>query len=226
MGVAVKRILLVEDDPMIGRSLTRALHEQGTLVDWALDAHEAIEAWRTRRHEVVLLDLGLPDLSGVELLRSARNENMDTPVVVITARADVESRVAILDLGADDYIVKPFELRELFARVRAVLRRHQALPRSTLEAGEIRIDLAMHTVAYRGKTLRLPTREFALLHVLLREPGKIVSREVIEQEIYLSSDEIGSNAVDVLIHSLRRKFDREIIRNVRGAGWLVMRDLR
>jgi len=226
VGIDVKRILLVEDDPMIGRSLTRALHEQGTLVDWALDAREAIEAWRTQRHEVVLLDLGLPDLSGVEVLRNAREENMATPVVVITARADVESRVAILDLGADDYIVKPFELRELFARVRAVLRRHQTASRSTVETGEIRIDLAMHTVSYRGKTLRLPTREFALLHVLVREVGKIVSREVIEKEIYLSPDEIGSNAVDVLIHNLRRKFDKDIIRNVRGAGWLVMRDPR
>lgn len=220
------RVLLVEDDPMIGRSLTRALHEQGILVDWALDAGEAIEAWRTKNHAVVLLDLGLPGQSGVDLLRTARDESMDTPVVVITARADVESRVAILDLGADDYIVKPFELRELFARVRAVLRRHQSHPQSILEAGELRIDLARHVATYRGKTIRLPTREFALLQVLLRQAGKIVSREAIEQEIYLSADEIGSNAVDVLIHSIRRRFDKQIIRNVRGAGWLIMRDVR
>lgn len=218
------RVLLVEDDPMIGRSLTRALHEQGILADWAHDAKEAAEAWGTRRHAVVLLDLGLPDRSGVDLLRTIRGDKIDTPVLVITARADVESRVDILDLGADDYIVKPFELRELFARIRAVLRRHQSHPRSVLEAGELQMDLALHVVTYRGKTLRMAAREFALLQVLLRQAGKIVSREAIEQEIYLSPDEIGSNAVDVLIHGIRRKFDKEIIRNIRGAGWLIMQD--
>lgn len=189
------------------------------------DAKEAAEAWHTRRHAVVLLDLGLPDRSGVDLLRTIRGDKIDTPVLVITARADVESRVDILDqVGADDYIVKPFELRELFARIRAVLRRHQSHPRSVLEAGELQMDLALHVVTYRGKTLRMAAREFALLQVLLRQAGKIVSREVIEREIYLSPDEIGSNAVDVLIHGIRRKFDKEIIRNIRGAGWLIMQD--
>ncbi|MGH8173407.1 MAG: winged helix-turn-helix domain-containing protein, partial [Rhodanobacteraceae bacterium] len=180
-------------------------------------------AWRRADHSAVLLDLGLPGQSGGDLLQAARAEQIDTPVLVITARAEIESRVAILDLGADDYIVKPFELQELFARMRAVLRRHSTHPRSALVVGEIGIDLATHVTSYRGKAIRLPAREFALLQVLLRRAGKIVSRKTIEQEIYLSPDEIESNAVDVLIHGIRRKFDKEIIRNVRGAGWLVMR---
>lgn len=218
------RVLLVEDDPMIGKSLTRALHEQGILVDWAQDGEDAIRLWRTKVHSAVLLDLGLPNHSGVQILATARAEQLDTPVLVITARADVESRVDVLDLGADDYIVKPFELRELFARIRAVLRRHNTEPSTSLVAGEIAIDLSMHTVAYRGSLLRLPSREFALVQMLVRNAGKIVARGEIEREIYLSPDEVGSNAVDVLIHSIRTKFDREMIRNVRGAGWLVLRD--
>ena len=218
------RVLLIEDDPMIGQALTRALHEQGILVEWARGDADGMEAWRREDHDAVLLDLGLPGRSGVDLLTAARKEQLDMPVLVITARAEISSRVAILDLGADDYIVKPFAVPELFARMRAVLRRHQAHPRSVLSAGDITLDLANHLTTYRGKSVRLPTREFALLQVLLRQAGKIVSRKAVEAEIYLSPDEIDSNAVDVLIHSIRRKFDKEIIRNVRGAGWLVMRD--
>ncbi len=218
------RILLIEDDPMLGQALTRALHEQGILVEWARNDRDGMKAWQREDHAAVLLDLGLPGQSGVELLRAARTAQIDTPVVVITARAEVSSRVTVLDLGADDYIVKPFELPELFARLRAVLRRHDAHPSSSLAAGEITLDLATHAASYRGKAVRLPARESALLQVLLRRAGKIVSRKVIEAEIYLTPDEIGSNSVDVLIHSIRRKFDKEIIRNVRGAGWLVMRE--
>ena len=218
------RILLIEDDPMIGQSLSRALHEQGILVEWARDGEQGEAAWHRGDHSVVLLDIGLPGQSGVDLLRAVRAATVDTPVVVITARAEIDSRVAVLDLGADDYVVKPFELRELFARIRAVMRRHDRQPRSILVAGGLTIDLATHVVSYRQKAIRLPTREFALLQVLVRQPGKIVPRDIIEREIYLSLDEIESNAVDVLIHNIRRKFDREIIRNVRGAGWLVIKD--
>ena len=218
------RILLIEDDPMIGQSLSRALHEQGILVEWARDGEQGEAAWHRGDHSVVLLDIGLPGQSGVDLLRTVRAATVDTPVVVITARVEIDSRVAVLDLGADDYVVKPFELRELFARIRAVMRRHDRRPRSILVAGGLTIDLATHVVTYRQKAIRLPTREFALLQVLVRQPGKIVPRDIIEREIYLSLDEIESNAVDVLIHSIRRKFDREIIRNVRGAGWLVIKE--
>lgn len=218
------RVLLIEDDPMIGQGLSRALHEQGIAVEWARDSRQGEAAWRRGGHSVVLLDIGLPGRSGVDLLRSLRTAALDTPVLVVTARGEVESRVAVLDLGADDYIVKPFELRELLARIRAVLRRHDKQGRSSLVAGEITLDLVSHLVSYRHKAVRLPTREFALLQLLVRQAGKIVSRDVIEREIYVEGEEIESNAVDVLIHNIRRKLDRQIIRNVRGAGWLVTKD--
>lgn len=218
------RILLIEDDPMIGQGLSRALLEQGIAVEWARDSEQGEAAWKRGGHSVVLLDIGLPGRSGVDLLRSVRAAALDTPVLVVTARGEIESRVAVLDLGADDYIVKPFELRELLARIRAVMRRHDKQARSILVAGEITLDLVSHLVSYRQNAVRLPTREFALLQFLARQAGKIVPRDVIESEIYVGGEEIESNAVDVLIHSIRRKFDRQIIRNVRGAGWLVVKD--
>jgi len=218
------RILLIEDDPMIGQGLSRALRDQGILVEWVRDSEQGEAAWRRGGHSVVLLDIGLPGRSGVDLLRSVRRAAVDTPVLVVTARGEIESRVAVLDLGADDYIVKPFELRELLARIRAVMRRHDRQARSALVAGDLTIDLATHLVSYRQKSVRLPTREFALLQLLVRQAGRIVPRDTIEREIYVTGEEIESNAVDVLIHNIRRKFDRQIIRNVRGAGWLVIKD--
>jgi DNA-binding response OmpR family regulator len=218
------RILLIEDDPMIGQGLSRALNEQGMQVEWTRDAERGEAAWRRGDHSVVLLDIGLPGRSGVDLMRSMQATDIDTPVLVVTARSEIESRVAVLDLGADDYVVKPFELRELLARIRAVMRRHDKNGRSTLAAGELAIDLATHLVSYRQKSMRLPAREFALLQMLVRQAGRIVPRDSIEREIYVAGEEIESNAVDVLIHSIRRKFDREIIRNVRGAGWLVIKE--
>lgn len=218
------RVLLVEDDPLIGSSLSRALHEQGILVDWARTGEEGGEVWRRKDYAAVLLDVGLPRQSGVDLLREIRAEQVDTPTLIITARADVDDRVRSLDLGADDYIVKPFELREVLARLRAVLRRHNGSPRTLCSAGEITVDLASHRATYRQRTVRLSARELALLHLLMRQPGRIVSQQTIEQEIYSDRAELESNAVAVLIHGIRRKFDRDIIRNVRGAGWLVSKD--
>jgi two-component system OmpR family response regulator len=223
-GGGAMRVLLIEDDPMVGQSLRRALHEQGILVDWARDGVEGAQELRGKRHAAVLLDIGLPGRSGVDLLRSARDAEIDTPVLMISARADVEQRVTSLNLGADDYIVKPFELREVVARLHAVIRRHDRKPRSVLSAGEIAIDLASHVVHYRDRTARLPAREFSLLKVLLEQAGRIVSRTEIERAIYIDSEAVESNAIAVLIHAIRQKFDREIIRNVRGAGWLVVRD--
>ncbi len=223
-GGSAMRVLLVEDDPMVGQSLRRALHEQGILVDWARDGVAGAQELREKRHTAVLLDIGLPGRSGVDLLRSARDAEIDTPVLMISARADVEQRVASLNLGADDYIVKPFELREVVARLQAVVRRHERKPRSVLSAGEIAIDLASHVVCYRDWTARLPAREFSLLKVLVEQAGRIVSKADIETAIYLDGETVESNAVAVLIHAIRHKFDREIIRNVRGIGWLVVRD--
>ncbi|MCC6735422.1 MAG: response regulator transcription factor [Bauldia sp.] len=215
------RVLIVEDDPMIARSLDRALTEAGMAVDRVATAADAAAALAIQEYSVVLLDLGLPDASGVELLRRLRANGNDTPSLVITARDDVAMRVAALDLGSDDYLVKPFHLDELLARIRAVLRRSQGRATGTVVAGEIQLDPATHEVSYRGTTAVLPAREFALLHALAERPGTILSRHQLETAIYDWGNEVESNAVDVLIHYVRKRFDKDVIRNLRGIGWTI-----
>jgi DNA-binding response OmpR family regulator len=217
------RVLLIEDDAMVGRGLVEALRQQGIAVDWAqtgLDGHEALV---TGDYSGVLLDLGLPGLSGLDLLKAARRAGNRVPLIVITARDTLDERVNALDLGADDFVIKPFEIRELVARMRAVLRRRGGFAQSVLEAGEVSLDLAGHHVSYRGAAHLLPAREFALMQVLMERAGAILSRAQIEERIYGWGEEVESNAIDVLIHSIRRKFDKEIIRNVRGAGWMIVK---
>lgn len=217
------RILLIEDDRMIGESLVRALGREGMSVDWARNAADGAEGLANGGHALVLLDLGLPGGSGIDLLKRARAEGADTPVVIVTARDGLEDRIAGLDVGADDYVVKPFETRELLARMRAVMRRHAGAASSLLVAGEISLDIESHEVTYRGKATLLPAREFALMRALAERPGAIFSRHQIEERIYGWGEEVESNAVDVLIHSIRKKFDKDVIRNVRGAGWMIAR---
>ena len=215
------RVLLVEDDPMIGRGLIEALGEHGFSVDWVRDGEDAVAALTDRAHALVLLDLGLPDAHGLDLLRDARREGLDAPVLVITARDGLDDRVAGLDLGADDYLAKPFEMRELLARMRAVLRRHQGRSSLRLVAGETELNPESHELSHGVVLQVLPAREFALMHALMERPGRILSRAQIEERIYGWGEEVESNAVDVLIHSIRRKFGKDVIYNVRGAGWLV-----
>jgi DNA-binding response OmpR family regulator len=216
------RILLIEDDPMLGKALVRGLSDHGVTVDWARDGAEGSAALAQDEHALVLLDLGLPKRSGLDVLKDARAAGVAIPVVIITARDGIDDRVTGLDVGADDYIVKPFELRELLARIRAVRRRHNGQAQSLIAGGEITLDLATHRATYRGIEHILSAREFALLQVLLQRPGAIFSRAQIEQQIYGWGEEVESNAVDVLIHGIRKRFDRDIIRNVRGAGWMVL----
>jgi DNA-binding response OmpR family regulator len=218
------RVLLIEDDRMIGASLARALRDEGLSVDWARTGADGQEALATGGHSLVLLDLGLPGPSGLEILKSARRNGNVVPVLIITARDGLDERISGLDLGADDYVVKPFEARELLARMRAVLRRHDGFARSLLEAGEIALDLASHELTYRGRTLLLPAREFALMQAMMARAGTIFSRTQLEERLYGWAEEVGSNAVEVLIHSIRKKFDKDIIRNVRGAGWMIVKD--
>src|SRR5881227_4069589 len=206
---------------MIGRSLDRALTGAGMAVDWVRTCADGAAAALDGVYGLVLLDLGLPDGSGTELLIAIRQKSTNTPVLIITARDDVASRIAGLDSGADDYVVKPFDFDELKARIRAVMRRHQGHSSSTLAAGELSLDLARHEVSYRGSCIVLPLKEFALVRALAERPGAILSRRQLEDRLYDWGNEVESNAVDVLIHYVRRKFDKDIIRNVRGIGWMI-----
>lgn len=215
------RILLIEDDPMIGKSLCEALQDSGMSVDWTRSGEDGETALSLGAYAAVLLDIGLPGKTGIEVLRAARKAGNKTPLILITARDELDDRVTGLDLGADDYITKPFEMRELMARLRAVSRRAGGAAISTLGNGEIELDIDTHEARYRGKSMVLSAREFALMRALLDRPGTILSRTQLEEKLYGWGEEVESNAVDVLIHYLRRRFDKDVIRNVRGAGWLV-----
>jgi two-component system OmpR family response regulator/two-component system response regulator QseB len=215
------RILLVEDDNMIGQSLRQALSENGLAVDWVRDGVLAQDALTQGGYAAVLLDLGLPRRSGFEVLRRARQCGDRTPMVVLTARDSLNDRVSGLDLGADDYVVKPFELRELLARIRAVIRRFGGHAQSAIGTSQTQLDLAARELAHRGVSVLLSAREFRLMHALLERPGTILSRSQLEERIYGWGEEVNSNAVEVLIHGVRKKFGADVIRNVRGLGWRV-----
>jgi DNA-binding response OmpR family regulator len=215
------RVLLVEDDPLIGRSLMRAFEGTGIAIDWTRTGDDALVALDATPYAIVLLDLGLPGKAGLDVLKEMRRSKDATPVLIITAHDDIETRVAGLDSGADDFVAKPFDVDELAARIRAVIRRHAGHATSQIQSSEIVLDLAAHQVTYKGTTQRLPAREFALLQALLEHPGTILSRKQLEDSLYGWGEEVESNAVDVLIHYIRRKFDNDIIRNVRGIGWMV-----
>ena len=216
-------ILLIEDDPMIGQSLIRALKDVGMSGDWVRDGVAGELAIASGGYTLVLLDLGLPRKSGFEVLKAMRARGDRTPLLIITARDEIDDRVTGLDLGADDYLIKPFGLKELMARIRAILRRNDDPAAPAAGNGEITLNFATREATYRGKTLQLPAREFALLYALVDRPGTVLSRAQIEGRLYACNEEVGSNAVDVLIHYLRKKFDNEIIRNVRGIGWMVVK---
>jgi DNA-binding response OmpR family regulator len=215
------RVLLVEDDEMIGHSLRVALSAQGWSVDWVKDGLLAQSAWADGDYACVLLDLGLPKRDGVEVLRQARLRGDATPVLVLTARDGVDDRVEGLDVGADDYLLKPYEVRELLARMRAVIRRRDGSAHSVIGNTSVQLDLTTREVMVHGERSQLSQREFALLHALLERPGAILSREQLENRIYGWGEEVSSNAVDVLIHGMRRKLGPDAIRNVRGLGWRV-----
>lgn len=218
------RILLVEDDRMIGGSLVHGLADSGYSVDWVCTAREADAALRDERSEyqIVLLDWGLPDRSGVELLRNVRQAGNNVPVLMITARDGVSDRVTGLDFGADDFLVKPFELAELKARIRALARRHAGRVEPILKTATLRLDPSTRCVERDGREIRLTAREYALLHALMARPGALLSRAQLEERVYSWSDAIESNAIEFLIHGLRQKIGREQIENTRGLGWRVV----
>lgn len=215
------RVLLVEDDDMIGASLKQALESNGWSVDWVRDGLLAQSALADGAYACVLLDLGLPKRDGVEVLRQARARGDATPVLVLTARDGLDDRIAGLDLGADDYLLKPYEFRELLARMRAVIRRRDGSAHSVIGNAMVQLDLTTREVLVNGEQSALSAREYALLHALLERPGAILSRDQLENRIYGWGEEVMSNAVDVLIHGMRKKIGADTIRNVRGLGWRI-----
>jgi DNA-binding response OmpR family regulator len=222
---AAMRILLVEDDPMIGKTLHAALQREGYVVDWVKDGQAAKLALDTMddAYALVLLDLGLPKKSGIELLREVRRGGNKVRVLIVTARDDVADRVAGLDAGADDYLVKPFSQDELAARMRALLRRDVARSDTVLRSGGIALDPSARTVTRDGAPVELSKREFALLAALLERPGTALSKSQLEERLYGWGDEVESNAVEVHVHNLRRKLGADTIRTIRGVGYVIAR---
>ncbi|MBL8416507.1 MAG: response regulator [Propionivibrio sp.] len=215
------RLLLVEDDRMIGTSVQSGLRQEGYSVDWVRDGSAAELAIANGVYELILLDLGLPRKTGLDLLAGLRRKGSVLPVLVITARDSVADRVKGLDAGADDYLVKPFDLDELSARIRALLRRQAGRASPLIEHGALSLNPATHEVFQDGAPVNLSGREFALLNALLEHPGVPLSRAQLEERIYGWDEEVESNTVEVYIHSLRRKLGAEWIRNVRGVGYRV-----
>ena len=215
------RLLLVEDDAMIGRAVRQGLGDAGFTVDWVMDGHAAELALGNGVYDLVMLDLGLPTKDGMTLLQELRGRRDSLPVLIVTARDGVPDRIAGLNAGADDYVLKPFDLDELVARVRALLRRRAGTGTPLLECGNLSLDPARKQVWQDGNEVNLSGREFALLEALMQRPGAVLSREQLEDTIYGWGEEVGSNAVEVHLHNLRRKLGPDSIRNVRGVGYKV-----
>jgi two-component system response regulator QseB len=215
------RLLLVEDDRMIGEGVQKGLRQDGFSVDWVQDGRSAELALEAESYDCVLLDLGLPNKDGIEVLRALRARRNDVPVVVVTARDAVAARIKGLNTGADDYVVKPFDLDELAARVRAVVRRREGRAEPEIEHLGLRLNPATHEASLGGRPLPLSAREFAVLEALVARPGAILSRAQLEERLYGWGEEVESNAVEVFIHGLRKKLGAEFIRTVRGVGYMV-----
>ncbi|MHC8319669.1 response regulator [Pseudomonas sp. GB2N2] len=219
------RILLVEDDPMIGDAIQGALNDASYAADWVKNGLTALAALETQAYDLVLLDLGLPGKDGLDVLDGIRARNNPVPLLIITARDGLDERLRGLDAGADDFLLKPFAMAELLARMRAVLRRKGGSARSVLDNGVVSLDLVskLATTAHTPE-VQLSSREFALLQALLIRPGAILSRSELEDRIYGWDNEVESNAVEFLIHALRRKLGNHVIKNVRGMGWMVLKN--
>jgi len=218
------RLLLVEDDPMIGEQLLELLRAESYAVDWVRDGELADAALQAQNYDLVLLDLGLPKRDGMSVLRALRARKQVMPVLIATARDALEQRIAGLDAGADDYVLKPFELHELLARIRALLRRASGRAEPVYEHRGVSINPATREVVAEGKQVTLSAREWAVLEPLLARPGMVLSRQQLEEKLYSWKDEISSNAVEVYIHGLRKKLGAALIQNVRGVGYRVPKE--
>lgn len=217
------RILLAEDDIMLGEALQEALIAQGFAVDWLKDGESALAAARREDFDLLVLDLGLPRRDGMSVLRELRAQGRDLPILILTARDTPADRIAGLDGGADDYLQKPFDLGELAARLRALLRRRAGRARPEIRHGELRLDPAAQRVWRGDEEISLPRREYMLLKELLEHEGEVLTRDKLEASLYGWMEEVESNALEVHIHHLRKKLWPELIRTVRGVGYLIPR---
>lgn len=220
------RVLLAEDDSLLGDGLRAGLSQLGFQVDWVRDGRAAERELRAGSHAAAVLDLGLPLLGGLEVLSAVRRAGVATPVLVLTARDAVPERIRGLDVGADDYVVKPIDLHELGARLRALVRRSHGQPQEVLRARGVELDPSSRTVTLAGEPVELSTREFDLLQVLMLSAGRVLSRQQLEQRLYSWGQEVGSNAVEVHIHHLRRKLRPDLIETIRGVGYTLTRDTK
>jgi two-component system OmpR family response regulator/two-component system response regulator QseB len=219
------RILLAEDDPLLGDGLRAGLRQLGFQVDWVRDGEAAERELRAQAYVAAVLDLGLPRKDGMDVLASVRRAGLMLPVLVLTARDAVPDRIRGLDIGADDYVLKPIDLNELAARLRALVRRAHGQPQDSLTAQDIVLDMAARSVTKAGVPVVLSGREFDLLHALMRSAGRVLSREQLEQQLYSWGQEVESNAIEVHVHHLRRKLGSALIQTVRGVGYMVAREL-
>ena len=215
------RVLLVEDDLMIGESLSEALQDEAYTVDWVKDGRQAILTLRVQPYDIILLDLGLPEVDGMGVLTAMRDAKIDTPVLILTARDQLKDRIAGLDSGADDYVVKPFELGEVFARMRVLIRRAQGKADNQVTVGNLTLDTAHKRVMMEGKPIDLTAKEYMLLTTFMLSPEKVMSKNELEDSLYGWGGEVESNAIEFLIHSLRKKIGQDRIKNVRGLGWYI-----
>ncbi|MBL1263385.1 response regulator [Methylomicrobium sp. RS1] len=215
------RLLLVEDDEILGEGLATGLKMEGYAVDWFTTGKLAEEALKNNLYELIVLDLGLPDMDGMDLLRDLRSRKDETPVMVLTARDTVPDRVSGLDSGADDFVIKPFDLTEVCARLRALARRHEGRSTPTIEHKGLVLDPAAHIVTYNNERVDLSQKEFEILSFLMGNIGRVVSRARLEESLYSWDSDIESNTVEVHIHYLRKKLDPSLIRTVRGVGYII-----
>lgn len=215
------RVLVVEDDLMIGESLSEALQDEAYTVDWVKDGRQAILTLRVQPYDIILLDLGLPEIDGMGVLTAIRDAKIETPVLILTARDQLKDRIAGLDSGADDYVVKPFELGEVFARMRVLIRRAQGKADNQVAVGNLTLDTAHKRVMMDGDPIDLTAKEYMLLTTFMLSPEKVMSKNALEDSLYGWGDEVESNAIEFLIHSLRKKVGQDRVKNVRGLGWYI-----
>ena len=215
------RILLVEDDELIANAVKQALNNGSSAVDWAQDGEIALSSLKLEEYSLVLLDLGLPKKSGLEVLQEIRNSKKNVPVIIITARDSIEDRIIGLDKGADDYLVKPFSIDELNARIRAVVRRNNGIANPLISNSYLELNPSTSEVTRDNQVFILSAREFALIQTLMLRPGTIFSRNKLEETLYGWNEEVASNAIEFIIHGLRKKLGKDVIKNIRGVGWMV-----